>query len=145
MVISMTHIFKTTKYVHREQSHKYLQIFLLILWLLLLLQLPGTWIGCFKIYSHLVRPPLPFEEKFSLWKVSLFTVVCVMVFLDLNRSQSSKFKNVMIKHLHVNVRLLTAWTVRIHFPTTLLYLYFKKNLNHPINCMKNCCTSIKSH
>lgn len=87
MASSMTYIFKTTKYVHREQSQNYLQIFTFILSSLLLQQLPGARVGCCKIYSHLV-PPLPLEKEFSLSKVSLFTGVCVMAFLDLSTSQS---------------------------------------------------------
>lgn len=62
MVISITYIFNATEYLHREQSHNYLQIFDL-LWSLLLLQLCGTWAGGFKIQSRLVRPPLPLEEE----------------------------------------------------------------------------------
>lgn len=71
MVNSMPCTFKTTKYVHREQSENYLQIFTFILSLLLLQQLPGAQVGCCKIYSHLVGPLPPSEEEFSLGKVSL--------------------------------------------------------------------------
>lgn len=74
---------KTTKYIHREQSENYLQIFTFILSLPLLQQVDYC-----KIYSHLVGPLPPLEEEFSLGKVSLLTGVCVTAFLELNPSQS---------------------------------------------------------